>query len=359
MTSNGKQQRRFEISDAARTEVPLLVGAFGATHTGKPFSLLRLATGIQRVRGGRIVVIDTEARRALHYADKFTFRHMPFGAPFGPLDYLAACEDAVRDGASVIVIDSASHMHEGPGGMLEQHAANVQRMAGDDWKKAERVKMSAWIQPKQEFRRFVNSLLQMDVAILMAFRAKEKIKPVTGGQPQEQGWMPIISDELPYEMTINALLEPGCDGVPTWQPEHAASRGMVKLPQQFRDRFLNKKGPLDEDDGEYLARWAAGDAPTATRHGSTPPPAGPVFRWKSNAEWHGRPLTDAPLDVLREYRAMIGNALDTAKPAARATLDAMAQEAARAIEDAEADDAMNGVVDDGDDGFEQEQAANG
>jgi hypothetical protein len=167
--------------------------------------------------------------------------------------------------------------------MLEQHAANVHRMAGDDWKKAERVKMSAWIQPKQDFRRFVNSLLQLNVAIVMAFRAKEKIKPVSGGQPQEQGWMPIISDELPYEMTINVLLEPGCDGVPTWQPEHAASRGMVKLPQQFRERFMGKKVALDEDDGEYLARWAAGDAPRSAEHDGDPE----SYRLPANYPKHG------------------------------------------------------------------------
>jgi hypothetical protein len=222
--------------------------------------------------------------------------------------------------------------------MLEQHAAAVQRMAGDDWKKAERVKLAAWIQPKQEFRRFINSLLQLNVALLLGFRAKEKIKPQPGGQPIDLGWMPIISDDLPYEMTINALLEPGCGGVPTWQPEQPASRAMVKLPEQFRERFLNKRAPLDESDGEYLARWAAGDA-SASR--STPPPAGPAFRWKTSAEWNGRPLADAPLDVLREYRAMAAGALESAKPAARRPLEAMIADADRAIEDAEADAAMD------------------
>ena len=39
---------------------------------------------------GDIHVIDTEARRALHYASYFKFRHTPFDAPFGSLDYLAA-----------------------------------------------------------------------------------------------------------------------------------------------------------------------------------------------------------------------------------------------------------------------------
>ncbi len=192
--------------------------------------------------------------------------------------------------APVIVIDSASHLHEGPGGLLEQHAANVHRMAGDDYKKADRVKMTAWIQPKQDFRRFVNSLLQMEVAIIMCFRAKEKIKPIKGGDPEDQGWMPIISDELPYEMTLNALLEPGSDGVPTWDPQEKASRGMVKLPAQFRNHFTGKRAALDETDGEFMARWARGEDLV------------PVPRFLAGKEWAGKPLADAPVDVLVRYK---------------------------------------------------------
>jgi len=277
--------RTFQINKAQRQEVPLLVGLFGASSSGKTFSALRLAKGIQRVRGGKILVIDTEARRALHYADRFEFEHMPFVAPFGPLDYLDACHAGVASGASIIVIDSASHLHEGPGGLLEQHAANVKRMAGDDYKKAERVKMSAWIQPKQDFRRFVNSLLQLEVAIIMCFRAKEKIKPIKGSDPEDQGWMPIISDELPYEMTLNALLEPGSDGVPTWSPQERASRGMVKLPDQFRRHFADKHSALDEADGEFMARWARGEDLSKPR-------------FLTGKEWAGKLLSTAPVDVL-------------------------------------------------------------
>src|SRR6266849_4599710 len=76
--------RKFEDRPAVREATPLLIGLVGPSNSGKTFSALRLATGIQRVSGGDIWGIDTESRRMLHYADKFKFRHVPFGAPFGP-----------------------------------------------------------------------------------------------------------------------------------------------------------------------------------------------------------------------------------------------------------------------------------
>src|SRR5215471_11003043 len=115
--------RTFDAQPGKRERTPILTGIMGPSGSGKTVSALRLATGIQRVTGGDIFVIDTEARRALHYADRFRFRHVTFEAPFGPLDYLAAIEHCVQRGAKIIITDSASHEHEGPGGVLEQHDA--------------------------------------------------------------------------------------------------------------------------------------------------------------------------------------------------------------------------------------------
>ena len=71
-----------------------MVGLMGASGSGKTFSALRIATGIQRVTGGEVCVIDTESRRSLHYADDFRFMHMQFDARLGPLRYLEAIKAA-------------------------------------------------------------------------------------------------------------------------------------------------------------------------------------------------------------------------------------------------------------------------
>lgn len=249
--------RTFDDKPAVRDSVPLLVGLCGASGSGKTFSALRLATGIQTVTGGDIYVIDTESRRACHYADKFKFRHIDFKAPFGSLDYLEAVQHCVSKGAGVIVIDSLSHEHEGPGGYLMTHAAEIERMAGNDYQKAERVKFAAWIKPAALRRQFINGILQVNVNLVCCFRAKEKLKLERGKDPVPQGWMPIAGEEFTFEMTTRALLYPGSNGVPTWNPDMPGEKIMSKLPEQFLG-MLNDGKALSEDHGQKLAQWARG-----------------------------------------------------------------------------------------------------
>jgi len=283
--------RTFEVKQAVRQAVPLLVGLMGPSGGGKTFSALRLATGIQKIAGGDIYGIDTEARRMLHYADRFKFQHVQFDAPFGSLDYLAAIRQCVKAGAGVVIIDSLSHEHEGPGGMLDFHDKELDRLAGDDYAKRERVKMLAWQKPKATRSAMINGILQMPANFIFCFRAKEKIKLVNKAVVP-QGFMPIAGEELVFEMTVNCLLLPHADGVPTWRSDQIGERMMMKLPEQFREIFA-KEQPLSEDIGMKLAAWAKGGTSSATAE-----PAGEVAAVpSSNAD--GFP-GDALLDTARE-----------------------------------------------------------
>lgn len=270
--------RTFEAKPAVRAVVPLLVGLMGPSGSGKTFSALRLATGIQQVSGGDIYGIDTEARRMLHYADMFTFKHIQFDAPFGSLDYLAAIQQCVKAGAKVVVIDSMTHEHTGPGGYLLTQEAEVERMAGSDYAKRERVKFTGWIKPAKLRQQMISGILQLNVNLIFCFRAKEKIEPVRGGEPVKLGFMPIAGEELLFEQTVNCLLLPKSGGIPTWRSDNVGERLMMKLPRQFEELFSEQK-PLDESTGRALAEWAAGGEPQqlarSAVQGSAPtPPAG-------------------------------------------------------------------------------------
>lgn len=261
--------RTFESKPATREQVPLLIGLVGSSGSGKTYSALRLASGIQRVSGGDIFVIDTEARRSLYYADAFKFRHLDFKAPFGPLDYLAAIEHCVAQGAKTIVIDSFSHEHAGVGGVLEMHEAEAQKLAAQ-WKTTlDKVKMSAWQKPKSERAKLLNAMLQMPINFILCFRAKEKMD-LSAAKPALLGWMPVAGEEFVYEMSLNVLLYPSSGGVPSWQPEEKGEKAIIKLPGQFRGIF-EKREPLSEDIGEKLARWAAGGV--LAQQKSAPPSA--------------------------------------------------------------------------------------
>lgn len=256
-------ERVFKVEHAVRSSVPLLIGIDGPSGGGKTYSALRLAKGIQRVFPGNIIGIDTESNRMLHYAEEFDFQHIPFNSPHGSADYLDVLKFATSLKPSVIIIDSASHEHEGEGGLLDFHEKELDKIAGNDWKKRDRCQILAWGKPKAARRKLINGLLQLNANFIFCFRAKQSSRPTkdkSGKTVIENfGFVPIAGDELVFEMTINMLLLPHADGHPTWQSDNKGEKMMMKLPSQFRHIFENKDIQLNEDIGEQLARWAKGD----------------------------------------------------------------------------------------------------
>lgn len=263
--------RKFEAVAAVRTAIPLFIGIVSPSGAGKTFSALRLATGIQRVVGGDIHLIDTENRRSLAYAEMFKFRHVHFEPPFGSLDYLEALEQSAKAGAKTIIVDSMSHEHESVGGMLDSHEKELDRIAGDDWKARERKTMLAWQKPKAARRQLLQGITRLDANVILLFRAKTTSKPIKNKEGKVEivtmGFSPIAGDEFVYEMSLSCLLLPASDGVPTWQPENPGERMAVKLPAQFRSIIKNGEA-LTEDVGQKLAQWAQGGSGNgALEHG--------------------------------------------------------------------------------------------
>ncbi len=251
--SKERLARVFDIVDAIRAHVLLMIGLVGPSGSGKTYSALELATGMQDVSGGDIHVLDTESRRATFYADRFKFKHVDFGAPFSPADYQAAFENSIKRGAKTIIVDSFSHEHDGPGGVLQMHAAEVERRGGD------KHNFSAWAAAKKPRKELITFMTQSRVNYILCFRAKEKIKIGDDKKPIAQGWQPIAGADYIYELALNCLLLPGCKGVPIWNVNDLipAERQMVKLPEQFADLFAN--GPqLSRQVGAALAKWAEG-----------------------------------------------------------------------------------------------------
>lgn len=282
-------KREFMATPAMRQQVPLWIGLFGPSGGGKTFSALRLAKGIQAVEGGPIYGIDTEAKRMLHYADKFDFQHIELVEPFGSLDYLAALQFALKDNRTgkrpTVIVDSMSHEHEGPGGMLDLHDQTARRMATWDGKfdakKYERIKMLAWAEPKAKRRALINGMLRLEANFILCFRAKESsvpvkrvIRPEDGGQPREkteveyQGFVPIGGDDFVYECTLATLLPPAARGVPKWSSDLPGEKMMIKVPEQFESLMSLEDRKLDEEIGGRLAKWAEG--PSAGGSGPKP-----------------------------------------------------------------------------------------
>jgi hypothetical protein len=246
----GMSKRMFQDAPAVRKRVPLLVGLIGPSGTGKTYSALRLATGMASVDGGEVMFIDTERGRATHYAERFTFRHVPFTPPFSPSDYIAAieyCVEQIGDKPGVIIIDSMSHCWEGDGGVLDMAESSSKRGVG------------AWSHPKREYRRLINTLLQTPCHLIVCARAKWALKVEPGKEPTPIGWQAVLDPkkDLVYELAVNCLLLPGANGVPTWKPDLPAEKEIAKRACWSDPMFAEVK-QLDEATGAMLAKWAAG-----------------------------------------------------------------------------------------------------
>ena len=187
----------FSFRPAVRESTPLLLGLVGPSGSGKTLSALRLATGITKIRGGHIAAIDTEARRMLHYADHFKFLHLEFTSPFGSERYaeaITAAAEAAKGG--VVIVDSMSHEHEGPGGYLDYHDQEVERLVEKGGFRNEMAAgIPAWNRPAQRRRGLINTILQINCAFIFCFRAKEKLQIKKGQDPVPLGWQAIATGD--------------------------------------------------------------------------------------------------------------------------------------------------------------------
>lgn len=248
----------YTFRPAVRAKTPLIIGIAGPTKSGKTYSAHRLAIGLGD--GGTVAMINAEGPRGHQYADKFTYVACDLLAPFRPTAYTEALKAAAKLSPAVVIIDSGSHMHDGPGGLLEWHEELVRQMSGGDAKKAERVTFAAWVGPKAAENEFVYTMLSMSCPIILCFRAKEKIK-IRKGAVEELGWQPIAGERVAFETVFTLMLPPHSKGVP--------DLAISEMREPF-DSLVPASKPLDEVLGRRLAEWARGTSISTRR-----PPADP------------------------------------------------------------------------------------
>ena len=237
----------FHFAPAKREQVSLLIALAGASGSGKTYSALRLAKGISP--DGKIMFIDTEARRGLHYAEQFNFMHADMRPPFAPARFIEGIQAAEAAGAEVVIIDSFSHEHDGIGGLIDW----ADRLASEGVKSP-----GNWKEPKSAHKKLMNALLQCRATIIFCLRADEKIEIIReNGKTvvRPLGWMPICEKRFMFEMTASFTLTPDRPGIPHFDLPH-------KLQQQHR-AFFSDTAPIGEASGHALAEWARGGSPVS------------------------------------------------------------------------------------------------
>lgn len=244
----------FQAVGDVRATVPVVFGFSSPTGGGKTYSALKMASGM--AKPNEIFMIDTEAGRALAYKDEFNFQYAALNAPFSVDAYKEAHLAAVKAGAKVIIIDSASHEHEGEGGMLSQAEEILERMAGNDWAKRERCTMIAWAKVKPPRNRFISYLMHSSVVTILCFQARTKTKPVKDENGKTQivnmGFQPICGIEYTFALTAFATFDPSNPGVPIFNEDSKP------LMHQL-DHVFPKGKPITAETGKMLYEWCTGE----------------------------------------------------------------------------------------------------
>ena len=292
----------MQIHQATRIHVRPLICLYGESGTGKTYSSLLLARGFVGP-AGKVAMIDTETGRGSLYADVLPggYDVLDLDAPFSPARYIEAIEAIENSGASIGVLDSASHEWEGQGGILD--------IAADNEEKSGKTGLHNWKAPKFEHAKFMQRLLRAKIPWIVCVRAKYKTR-----QGKENGRTIIIKDDYTspiqaedfiFEMTVHGEV----------LQDHSFKLTKVSHPT-LRTCFP-ESGPIKIEHGSKLAEWCGmpaqaskttQDAPKPTPAPKTPDdPLKPLKTelWAILKPYRGRDKTWATAEkILREWKVL-------------------------------------------------------
>lgn len=234
----------IQIAPVKREGMKLLISLFGMSESGKTYSALKLAAGIEpdpTKRG----LLDTEGgQRGRAYVDAIDGGYMygALSAPFTPERYMEALGDFVAAGVTTLVVDSASHAWFAAGGILDM----VEQAT-------EKNDLAKWAKPKRRLGKLTGQWLGCGLHVILCARGKQPLieETVNGRKTYVPGpIIPIQEKTLRFDMTIMALMTG--DGRFTVDRQFGG-----KCPGSLRPIFA--AGDLmDEAMGQKLIAWIGG-----------------------------------------------------------------------------------------------------
>jgi len=255
----------IQFRKAVASEAKPLIGLYAESGRGKTYGALLLAKGFIDDMS-QVVMIETEAGRGeVHASDPILggYNVIPIRETFSPAVYGQAIALAEKEGAKVLIIDSASHEWEGVGGVLAM-AEELRKSAGAK---------GMWRQPKMDHaREFMLRMTQTPIdLVICCMRAKYPMYEVTaadveawkkagspgGKEPKKGEWArsfrlePKQSDDILSEMFVHG-----------WIDEEHRFRLTKETISDMLEVFKNNE-PLSIETGKRLAAWAKGRVKSA------------------------------------------------------------------------------------------------
>lgn len=234
----------ISIAPAVREGARLVIGVAGISGSGKTRTALELAFGLANYDAKKIGFLDTENKRGSLYADvlkdaKGVVQRFLIGdlkAPFSPQRYRDAIMQFQAAGVEVLVVDSGSHEWEGIGGCEEIAALNP--------------RMKDWGTAKGEHKKFMNTMLQSDMHIILCLRAREKVeisKVENKTVVTSLGIMPICEKNVMFEMTASMMMM-----------DSGKQQIVMKCPEELMPLLGRGSGYITPADGKALREWVDG-----------------------------------------------------------------------------------------------------
>jgi hypothetical protein len=235
----------FDIKPATRVGFSPLIAIYSESGCGKTMSALLLARGLAGP-AGKIVVGDSESRRASLYADVIPggFETFSIDAPFSPARYCGALDAIWQSGAKVGVIDSGSHEWEGVGGVLD--------MAGENESKSGKTGLHNWRLPKIEHAKFIQTLLRSPIPLIVCLRAKYK----TRQGKDERGKTVIIKDDKTSPIQAEDFIFEATCHFEILQ-NHSILLTKCSHPGLKKCFPSDQTTPITVEHGEALAAWCS------------------------------------------------------------------------------------------------------
>jgi len=197
------------IRKASRSSIPLKIGIMGISGSGKTYSALKLAQGLCQ-DPSKIVVIDSETtgtisdfenqyenrKRGSDFYDNLLgkpFSVLPIEPPYTPKKYEKAINLCVAEGFEVIIVDSATHVWDGQGGVLDIHNS----LGGQ---------LTHWKETNTHHMTFINAMMNCSKHVIATVRMKKKLEASKNDKGKTQitklGEKAIQRDGFEYDLHV-------------------------------------------------------------------------------------------------------------------------------------------------------------
>lgn len=249
---------------ATKSQSKLRLAISGPSGSGKTYTALAVGKHL----GKNIAVIDTERGSASKYAGDVADFDVDELTDFSVQQYMRSMDEAARNGADVLIIDSMTHAWSGKGGILEE----VDKRGG---------KFEAWKHASPLHAKFIDAILSYPGHVIVTMRSKMDYlisQTERGGKRETKiekvGLAPVQRDDVSYEFDVWLEMNERHHANVSKTRCRAIDGAVIEYPgQQLADTlkaWLTDGAPAAQESGRPLAGGQVQATPTSTQKiGST------------------------------------------------------------------------------------------